>query len=63
MEWQPIETAPHGKQVLVLCEGLFGEPYYDIAIQGGSEGPEWYNKDCIPCEPVRWFPLPLVPTE
>jgi len=63
MEWQPIETAPNGKEILVFMEGEI--------FQGNFEGTYWEFATadfhgCGCCSgtrdyPTHWMPLPEPP--
>lgn len=74
MEWQPIETAPHGPSLL-LYGALAGEisgPYAGAYIcigewtgRGDYIGYDWLcdNTDAYAlwCKPTHWMKLPNVP--
>jgi hypothetical protein len=63
MEWQPIETAPKDKPVLIwvdgtTCIGINTEddegPYWnEVRLDDGAWGGEIY--------PTHWMPLPTPP--
>lgn len=62
MSWQPIETAPLDKAVLVAYDVCVGEAAY----HGEDEGWYWANND--PTDswgsriyPTHWQPLPAPP--
>lgn len=66
-EWQPIETAPRDRDILVFC--LDDEP--QVVVAYWFEVPEWagwmYADDALSglqpegCEPTHWQPLPEPP--
>jgi hypothetical protein len=64
MEWQPIETAPKGRAVLVACE--FDYPG-DWRIKLGSylpDHPDQFHGWLIhgaSWKPTHWMPLPQPP--
>ena len=67
MEWQPIETAPKGKSVLLYCNkdipiycgrkryGAYGEPLQD-SFEWRCDSSGRY------ATPKYWMPLPEAPT-
>jgi hypothetical protein len=65
MPWQPIETAPRDKSILLSEEGIVGEGYYD----GESGYWFWANTHPLnfePCQevfPTHWQPLPDPPAQ
>jgi len=74
MKWQPIETAPNNKVVLVQhCDDLFPDVAYQIPGEkywlydgGGPEDvidPGGHKHFLLPREPTHWMPLPDSPME
>jgi hypothetical protein len=71
MNWQPIETAPKGQDVLVF-DGVGKEQFVafsvQISAQAGSEKHEWCFLDngkikaCVK-DPTHWTPLPPPPED
>jgi hypothetical protein len=63
MEWQPIETAPKGRRVLVFMPPL---PHDDdpgmvvVAMQSKSFTGWWWDdeNDDLRVNPTHWQPLP-----
>lgn len=53
-EWQPIETAPKGKDVLLFFPKVEGRNYLREWIRVG------FKDDCIR-KPTHWMPLPEPP--
>lgn len=60
--WQPIETAPKDKSIIVWDDGIIGEGYYD-----GEDGSWWWanisrhDYTGSPIYPTLWQPLPAPP--
>lgn len=66
MDWQPIETAPHGAdQVLLRVAARFGKRTAYFACQGYWLVSYWviFNADeaVQRVEPTHWMPLPAPP--
>jgi hypothetical protein len=66
-KWQPIETAPSDKEVLVLFEK---KQYVAYKTMHYRRGQEWlipcmceYAEDRQIFEPTHWMPLPAEPDE
>ena len=77
-EWKPIETAPHGKTMLIGFKNQLGKwrttrgCYFDQEFIDenwecdSSEG--WYEtpvegEECYRVDPSHWMPLPPPPTK
>jgi hypothetical protein len=70
MTWQPIETAPHGDDVLVFCPDA-SEPGIVVAAlltfddgEGGEAFVDWHDvwrETELDVEPTHWMPLPSRP--
>ncbi len=63
MEWQPIETAPKDKEILVAYVGNVMIARYSRALNGFPArwiGP--YPDDFTYGGPTHWMPLPEPPT-
>jgi len=67
MEWQPIETAPKNRQVLVsdgyeVAYSVLGKAAH-VPIYGWIElvGVDPYDADVLEMEPTHWMPLPEPP--
>jgi len=60
MEWQPIETAPKGRAVLVYKFNT--KEQYVAANINGAYGPGWCTQDGFELFKVtHWMPLPDPP--
>lgn len=44
IEWQPIETAPKNREILVCCDDGDGHPRFDI-VEWVDWKPGWFNGD------------------
>jgi hypothetical protein len=53
MKWQPIETAPKDRDILLYDENIYMGQWYDKDwwVEGGQ----------ITCNPTHWMPLPNPP--
>ena len=58
-EWQPIETAPLGVQILCYWKGCH-QPY-DVAIKKAFKWVIYENDICL--SPDFWMPLPEPPND
>ena len=61
MKWQPINTAPKSKHILICVEGKVGSVW--IACDNGMHKQTFYFKSGskISMEPTHWMPLPEPP--
>ena len=63
-DWQPIETAPKKKRVLVVgAEGGRQEIAHIYQIVEGGRWRWWSGNDVLPFSPTHWQPLPAPPSE
>lgn len=71
MEWQPIETAPDDREILLFCGGKVTTGSWDLDIYRKNPKPHWrtirgtvygklWEKDN---QPTHWMPLPDPPKE
>ena len=67
MEWQPIETAPKGREVLVYIEDFNKVTTAWFCVNTGLwPHDEAYTEDGEACNvglPTHWMPLPEPPKE
>lgn len=62
MEWQPIETAPKGQNIIICCAGKSLSIW--IAYDAGQRKRIWFHKGSkkkMFMEPTHWMPLPEAP--
>jgi hypothetical protein len=69
MEWQPIETAPKDKMVILGLPDFESDEGWVVAGEycehGVDDGAGWYNQFERDCQihPTHWMPLPTPPQE
>ncbi len=56
-EWQPIETAPIGQEVLVYVPRRLGALYAGARLTGT----QWWSRNLGDLKPTHWMPLPEPP--
>ena len=59
-EWQPIETAPHDREVLVYDDGAILISLW-VRDEDGQEG--WWDHGFMDPAPTHWQPVPAEPKE
>lgn len=67
-EWQPIETAPAGTELLLLAEKLIGSDSYPIDFMAVGMLDTWctrgwvdHDGELLSFKPTHWMPLPRSP--
>ena len=66
MSWQPIETAPKDRNMLLsdgktVCQGGWSSDLdYGADYEGQFDAAGWWSIDCIET-PTHWMPMPLPP--
>jgi hypothetical protein len=62
MKWQPIDSAPKNKEILIYG---FNGPIKDITIAEYNDNPRVMGWDCVKTgdvyHPTHWIPLPKPP--
>lgn len=62
MEWQPIETAPVGVDVLLYCPSLGYKTTIGLLYKDEFGRPIWFERNAIKVpNPTHWMPLPESP--
>ena len=65
MEWQPIETAPIKKEVLLYCTPIYGDAFLASGYLSGAcdrDGLPFAFAEDRSVRASHWMPLPAPPT-
>lgn len=64
MAWQPIETAVHSEEGILVCDASKPEPAVGVAryLEGRWVGYDHaFGVECLYPTPTHWMPLPAPP--